>query len=243
MSDIKLYTFALSPYGLKVQCYLSFLQLDFQIVYVDPIKMRQELPVGRKVPVLSIDGEARNESTQLGLWLDEKYPLQRLVPQDLKVDVMAADDWVTHRLIPHLFRDAIGYDDPPVERARKRLKMSKVLDQTSPRGLSLLFRLLHLLFIGRTFVGDQVSSTDTASTLPELKQQLAGEFEKLLGAGPFLAASEQPTLADLSAYPQIVIPRLLQGEDYFLPGGTVQNWVDAVEQAVPGIHRCLPAIK
>jgi len=241
VSDIKLYTFALSPYGLKVCGYLQFLELDFTTIYVDPMRMREQLPVGRKVPVLSINGEARNESTELGLWLDAKYPGRGMVPKHLRAGIMAADDWVTRRLIPHLFRDAIGYDDPPLERARKRLQMSKVLDQTSPRGISPLFRLLHLLFIGRTFVGDQVAATDTSVSLGELKRQLALEFEDLLGGGPFLAASARPTLADLSAYPQIVMPKLLRGEDCFLPGEVVHNWVDAMERIVPRIHGCVPA--
>ena len=50
---VTLYTFATSPYGLKVQAYLAYKRISYDIVYVDPFHPRRTLPVGRIVPPAS----------------------------------------------------------------------------------------------------------------------------------------------------------------------------------------------
>jgi len=241
MDKIQFYSFALSPYALKVNCYLLFLGVDFETIFIDPLKIRTILPVGTRVPVLTINGESRNESSELGYWLNELYPEKRLVPAELKAKLAEADRWVNDRLINHEFRDALGYDDSLVIRAKKRLRLSEILDQTAePNGVSGLFRFLHMLFVGATFVRHRIAMTDKTRPLSELKVDLAEEFEELLEGGPFLCGSSSPTMADLSAYPQIVKSRVVNGTDYFLPSGTVENWVAAMEQAVPNLQYCFP---
>lgn len=62
MPNVTLYTFATSPYGLKVQAYLAYKRVPYDVVYVDSFQMRRVLPVGHTVPVLQIDDESRNDS-------------------------------------------------------------------------------------------------------------------------------------------------------------------------------------
>ena len=40
MSKIKFYSFALSPFALKVQSYLLYLDIDFDTVFVNPLKIK-----------------------------------------------------------------------------------------------------------------------------------------------------------------------------------------------------------
>jgi glutathione S-transferase len=225
MNKIQFYSFALSPYALKVHCYLLYLDIDFETVFVDPLKMRKILPVGATVPVLSINGESRNESSDLGFWLGEMYPEKGLVPKKLEQKIVKADQWVGNRLINYSFRESIGFDDPLVTRARKRLHLSKALGQTSPNGVSSIFRLLHMVFLGQTFIKRHIAMTDKTRPLSELKVELAEEFEVFLEGGPFLCGSQQPTMADLSAYPHVVRTKIVDGGDYFLPGEVVHKWV------------------
>lgn len=83
MRNIQLYSFALSPYALKVKCYLLFLDVTFETIQIEPMKIRTVLPVGKTVPVLTVDDESRNESSDLGNWLNELYPEKKLVPVSL----------------------------------------------------------------------------------------------------------------------------------------------------------------
>ena len=74
MSDVRLYTYAMSPYAAKVHCFLLYKGLDFECFYINPLRVAKDLPVGRQIPVLTIDGESRADSTPIGLWLDERFP-------------------------------------------------------------------------------------------------------------------------------------------------------------------------
>ncbi len=242
MRKIKFYSFALSPFALKVQSYLLFLDVDFETEFVDPMKARSIIPVGTTIPVLTIDGESRNNSSDLGFWLDDLYPEKHLVPEQLKDKIVAVDNWVTRQLINHAFRESVGFDDSMIAKFKKRWRLSKVLDLTSPNGISTIFRILHMLFIEQSFIKGHINSTDKSRPLSELKLELANQFENLLEGGPFLCGSNHPTLADLSAYPQIVKTEVVNGEDYFLPGQCVLDWVKNMEQSVPNLLQCFPEV-
>lgn len=240
MSKIQLYSFALSPYALKVKSYLLFLDVDFETIHIDPMEIRKILPVGKTVPVLTVNNESRNDSSDLGYWLNELYPEKQLVPEGFLEKTKISDEWVNNVLINHAFRQALGSDDSILVRAKKRLVLSKALDRTVPAGVSSIFRLLHMLLVGLTFVRLQIATTDKSRPLSELKIELAKEFEGLLEGGPFLSGSRTPTMSDLSAYPQIVQPKIVNGEAYFLPGKAVESWVAAMEEAVPNLQYCFP---
>jgi len=240
MRNIQLYSFALSPYALKVKCYLLFLDATFETIQIEPMKIRTVLPVGKTVPVLTVDDESRNESSDLGNWLNELYPEKKLVPVSLIEKTKITDKWVNNRLINHAFRQSLGFDDSLIVKAKKRLHLSKVLDQTVPNGVSRGFRLFHMLFVGLTFVKHHVATTDRTRSLSDLKIELADEFEELLEGGPFLSGSQAPTMSDLSAYPQIVQPKIVNGDEYFLPGKTIKDWVFAMEIAIPNLKYCFP---
>lgn len=240
MNKVQFYSFALSPYALKVHCYLLALDIDFETIFVDAMKMRKILPVGSTVPVLTVNNESRNESSDIGYWLNELYPQQQLVPLELIAKTQIADKWVNDKLINLAFRDTVGFDDPIIKKYKKRLHLSKVLGQTSPNGVSVIFRFFHMLFLEQTFVKNNIAMTDTGRILNDLRIELATEFNELLEGGPFLCGSQKPTLADLSAYPQIVKPKAINGLEHFLPGEIVSAWVSNIEKAYPKLLHCFP---
>ena len=75
------YTYAMSPFAAKVHCFLLYKRLDFECFYINPLRVKRDLPVGRQIPVVTVGGESRADSTPIGLWLDELFPESpRLLP-------------------------------------------------------------------------------------------------------------------------------------------------------------------
>ena len=102
--EVTLHTFATSPYGLKVQAYLAYKRIPYETVYADPFRLKRVLPVGKTVPVLTIDGESRSDSQEIARWLDERFPEPPLFPSDDAACVREMDDWVQHCLITASFK-------------------------------------------------------------------------------------------------------------------------------------------
>ncbi len=241
-NDITLYSFAISPYTLKVRCCLLYKDLPFRTVYVHPMRMKQELPVGDTVPVLTHGVESINESTDIALWLDDLYPDPPLVVEDKRSAIREADLWVTSRLIPAVFRVIVGTGESWRIAARRRWAASDLLRLTIPGGLSFPERILHLFLLGRLpFIRRAIISTDLSMNNRQLREQLAVEFVDLMGKGPFLCESAVPTLADLSAYPQVTFPYFQSDSEYFLPGKRIEEWALRVQSAIPRHKELLPA--
>lgn len=238
---ITLYSYAASPYAQKVRCYLLYKNLEFETHYVNPLAIKQELPFGHLVPVLSCDDESRNESTEIGLWLDGLFLDLPLLPDELRESILEADDWVSNQLIPLAFRILIGYGDSVPTMVRKRWAASRILKATVPVGVPFSFRVKHLLFLGRAPMLQRIlNEEDRDRTNLELRHQCSEKFEELLDGGPFLCGSAKPTLADLSAFPQITFPLYCEGDDYLLHGSSASNWVGEMYKAVPNLRGFIP---
>jgi glutathione S-transferase len=230
VSHIRLYSYALSPYAAKVQCYLAYKRLPFETVYVNPLRANEELPLGRTVPVLEIDGEARNESSEIGLWLDERFPgSPQLLPSDgpPRERVLELDGWVTDELIPVVFRLLLAVGEPLGVRLRNRRRGARALDATVAAGIPLALRILYPALISRpAFVRRLIRETDLTRTNQQMVAHVLSGLRDRLGEGPFLGGSPEPTLADLSAYPQLALPYLAGYDhgDAFTRDGTVFAW-------------------
>lgn len=205
-SGIRLYTYAMSPYAAKVHCFLLFKDLDFEPYYINPLRVRKELPVGRQIPVVTIDGESRADSTPIGLWLDERFPdPPRLLPADgeERERLLAIDAWVTNRLIPGSFR---SYPGEGINRFLNGWKLSHVMAHTARGGLPFPLRVAWPLVIKRVaFVRRLLAQADDGLPVRESKFKLYDEFLAHLDGGPFVAGREAPSLPDLSAYPQFAL--------------------------------------
>ncbi|MEN8159772.1 MAG: glutathione S-transferase family protein [Myxococcota bacterium] len=204
--SIRLYSYAMSPYAAKVHCFLLYKQLEFECFYVNPLRARRELPVGRQVPVLSVGDESRADSTPIGLWLDDLFPdSKRLLPDapGEREHLLALDDWVTSRLIPGCFR---SYPGEGVDRFVNGWNLSRVMANTAHSGLPWPMRLAWPLVITRVaFVNRLIAEANDGLPARESKWKLYEEFLARLEGGPFLGGREAPSLPDLAAYPQFAL--------------------------------------
>jgi glutathione S-transferase len=203
---IRLYTYAMSPYAAKVHCFLLYKRLEFECFYVDPLRAARELPVGRQVPVLTVDGESRADSTPIGLWLDALFPDRpALVPTDPaeRARVLALDEWATNVLIPGTFR---SYPGAGIDRFVNGWHLSRVMAKTAHRGLPLALRIAWPLVITRVpFMRRLLAMADDGRPPRESKLRLYDAFLERLGDGPFLGGRSAPSLPDFSAYPQFAL--------------------------------------
>jgi len=205
MPDIKLYSYPTSPYGQKVACYLNYKRLDFTFIAVNPMTSAQIAFTGqRKVPVLEMDGEWRTESSELGLWLDQRYPERSILPNDkvARNAILDVDQWVSNSLIPSVFRYAVEWQNP-WHSITNGWRLSRAVSHSTP--LPFYARALWPFAVKRAgFIVAMVEQMDLTESIPEMNARLQTEFVKRLAGGPFLVGQQEVSLADLSAFPPIV---------------------------------------
>lgn len=203
---IRLYAYAMSPYAAKVHCFLLYKGLEFEPFYINPLRVRRDLPVGHQIPVLTIGEESRNDSTPIGLWLDERFPDRpRLLPDsgEDREKLIALDDWVTNSLIPGSFR---SYPGDGIDKFLNGWKLSSVMANTARGGLPWTIRVGWPLIVTRVgFVRRMVAQADNGLSVQEAKIKLYEDFLERLGRGPFLTERHTPSMPDLAAYPQFAL--------------------------------------
>lgn len=202
---IRLYTYAMSPFAAKVHGFLLFKRLLFECFYVNPLRVRADLPVGRQIPVLTVGQESRADSTPIGLWLDELFPERPLLPSagPERERLLAVDAWVSDRLIPGSFR---SYPGEGLDLFRNGWKLSHVMARTARGGLPFGLRIAWPLVIRRVaFVRRLVAQADDGLPVRASKLALYDAFVERLEGGPFVGGRDAPSLPDLSAYPQFAL--------------------------------------
>lgn len=242
---VRLYSYAMSPYAAKVHCFLLYKRIPFECWYVDPLRARQELPLGRQVPVLTIGDESRADSTPIGLWLDERFPdAPRLLPEggDERERLLKLDDWISHCLIPASFRFFPGEG---LDRWLNGWRLSRVMSRTAHGGLPLYVRAAWPFFIQRVaFVRRLLEMADDGLPLRESKRRLYHRFIALLEDGPFLAGRREPSLPDLAAYPQFALFYLtgFRGGEDILEYAAILSWLQRMRPYVSGRPPLVPAV-
>ncbi len=229
---ITLYSYVTSPYAMKVHCYLLYKQLPFKIIYVNPLRAADELPVSKQIPVLQIEKEARVESSALGVWLDNLFPAVPLLPIDTlpKRRVLEIDQWVSEQLIPTVFYSIYPQMNHllPLQ-IKNTIHLGHCIEQTTNSGIPRGIRLLWPLFIRRAhFIRQMVAPLKRNITVSEQRKNVLFFLDKTLQDCSYLAGTEYPTLADLSAWPQIYVPYQLglKGMDDFTDYSNIMRWVE-----------------
>ena len=244
---ITLYTFAMSPYAWKVHSCLLYKRLSFQCFYVNPLRMGKQLPVGKQVPVLRIGDEYRSDSTPICSWLDDAFPDRpRLVPTDPgdRDRVLEIDRWVSDRLIPGTFR-AIPGDGVTWSRIRNGWRLAAVMNQTAHGGFPWPLRAAWPLILSQLgFLRRARAMTDHWLSIEDANAQLYAELREHLGDGPFLGGQSAPTLADLGAYAQLVMPLRagMRRADGFMKYATLVEWTERVESRLAASPPVMPDI-
>jgi len=242
---VTLYTYAMSPYAAKVHCFLLYKRVNFECFYINPLRVKQDLPVGRQIPVVTIGGESRADSTPIGLWLDERFPdLPRLLPESggEREHLLKIDDWITRCLIPGSFRFFPGEG---LDRWLNGWRLSSVMNKTARGGLPLLLRVSWPLFIQRVaFVRRLLDMADDGLPLQESKRKLYHRFISHLEGGPFLAGRTAPSLPDLAADPQFALFYLtaFRGGEDILKYPEIMSWLSRTKPYVSGRPPLVPAV-
>lgn len=245
-SGIVLYSYLLSPFAAKVHCFLLYKGLPFETFFVDPRRVREQLPLGRQIPVLRIGEELRNDSTPIGLWIDERFPEPpRLLPRDpaARQTVLEIDRWVTQRLIPLAFRTMLADGEPLLVRIRNRRRGARALQATVPGGLPLALRILYPLIVSRPgFIQRQLALAEPGRPLPELQAAVRGEMRAHLAGGPFLGGRSEPSLADLAAHPQLALPYRAGylGAEHPFEDEVLSEWLERVDGLLDPARPLLP---
>ena len=242
--NITLYTYAMSPYAAKVHCFLLYKGLDFDCFYINPLRIKKDLPVGFQIPVLKIDEESRADSSPIGQWLDERFPdAPQLLPNSgIERDkAIELDNWVSHVFIAHHFRNypGIGLN---MRRIRNAWRLGGVMRKTASRGIPFLLFLIWPLVIGTVgFVRRMVRMANTDLSLKEARIHLFKELEEKLDGGPFLGGRQDPSMADFAAFPQLYIPYLIEfeGSEDFLEYPKIVDWMNSVK---PYIEKGIPSL-
>jgi glutathione S-transferase len=242
---ITLYTYAMSPYAAKVHCFLLYKQLDFECFYINPLRVKQDLPVGRRIPVLTVGNESRADSTPIGLWLDELFPeapplLPAAGPE--RERLLAIDDWITNSLIPGSFR---SYPGEGLDLVLNGWKLSYVMGRTARGGIPLPLRAAWPLVIRRVgFVRRLVAIADDGLPVGESKRKLYRQLVEHLGDGPFLGGRTEPSLPDLAAYPQFALywATGFRGAEDIEEAPALMEWLARMRPHVSGEPDLVPAV-
>jgi glutathione S-transferase len=234
----------MSPYAAKVHCFLHFKGIPFEIYYLNPLRVEQELPVGRQIPVLTIDGVSKADSTPIGLWLDERFPgTPRLLPEHgpERERLLALDAWVSERLIPGSFR---SYPGDGIDAVLNAWKLSTVMTKTARGGIPFVLRASWPLVVRRVpFAKRLREQADDGLPVRESKLRLHADFLARLGAGPFLGGRDAPSLPDLAAYPQFALFYCVgfRGADDVLAEPKLMEWLRRMTPYVEGDPPLLPS--
>lgn len=234
--SIMLYVYATSPYAAKVAAVLHYKRLPFSVVHVDPVRKRELAFAPRKVvPTLRMDGEWRQESTDICLWLDECFPARPVVCDNgpARERALALDRWVSEQVFPAFFRELVAHDGSYLRWLKDRYRYGATL--SASRKLPLPVRLLYPWAVQYTgFVRAHARAADADEPLEEMRERLVSEFVAQLGEHAFLGGAT-PTLADLALFPTVVMPWLIGLEriEPWLENTTVQHWAMRVAQQLP----------
>lgn len=233
---IELFLFPTSPYAMKVECYLAYMQLDYQRVGVNPISFKQVDFTGkRQVPVLKIADEWKLDSQAIGVWLEDRFPGSFLLgsSETERTKILSLDNWVNEQLIPAMFRIVVDWPSMPIGFGNG-WKLARAVNRSTP--MPLWVRLMWPIFLRKArFITNMMNNLDRSVSLQDSQSKLVRDFEKQLNGGPFLGGRDQPSMVDLSAFPVIVFPYRfgLQGDANWLENTQVMSWIDAMRLRLP----------
>jgi glutathione S-transferase len=134
---LKLYDYPDCPFCQKVRVVLAEKDLEYEKVFVDLRKQEQKAPEFirmnpyGKVPVLVDEDEVIYDSTIINEYLEDEYPIPRLMPEDSQARALVRmlEDYCDNSFIPptttllaQLRKPEADRDQPRVEQAREELR-------------------------------------------------------------------------------------------------------------------------
>jgi glutathione S-transferase len=235
-SNIVLYADAIHPDAGRVNCFLDYKELEFNIIYVNPLSQREiRFTRQHRIPVLKIGETWKTDATEIGLWLEEQFPQKPLLgsSQAERELILQLNDWVDASLIPSCYRQLMEWESL-FGGLRNGWRLGAVLQQT--RSLPLIVRLLMpALLKVRPLGGASHGPVAHAEPLAVVAERTCKELLERLGKGPFLGELTTPSLVDLAAYPQFIMPYSLGlgRSSAFFQYPRVLGWMSRVQKTLP----------
>lgn len=237
-SNIVLYAYAINPDAARVNCFLDYKELEFNIIYVNPLSQREiRFTRQHRIPVLKIGEIWKTDATAIGLWLEEQFPEKPILgaSQAERELILQLNGWVNASLIPGCYRQLMEWNSL-FDWLRNNWRLGAVLNRT--RSLPFIVRLLWPALLkvrpltGRLELDAPIARTEPLSIMGE---RTCKELLERLGKGPFLGELTTPSLVDLAAYPQFIMPYLLglRQDAAFFRYPRVLGWMSRVQKTLP----------
>jgi glutathione S-transferase len=182
---LKLYDYPDCPFCQKVRVVLAEKDLEYEKVFVDLRKQDQKTPEFLrmnpygKVPVLEDEDEIIYDSTIINEYLEDEYPLPRLMPEDsqARAKVRLLEDYCDNSFIPPTTMLLAQLRKPEAERDAQRVEQAR--DELR----RCLYFLRDKLDSGEYLVGPEFTLADAAFA-PRMMVlgRLGFEFEPALAA-------------------------------------------------------------
>jgi len=130
---LKLYDYPDCPFCQKVRVVLAEKDLEYEKIFVDLRKQEQKLPdflklnPYGKVPVLTDEDEVVYDSTIINEYLEDEYPLPRLMPEDSsgRARVRMLEDYCDNSFIPPTTMLLAQLRKPESERDQQRVDQAR----------------------------------------------------------------------------------------------------------------------
>jgi glutathione S-transferase len=130
---LKLYDYPDCPFCQKVRVVLAEKDLEYEKIFVDLRKQEQKLPdflrlnPYGKVPVLLDEDEVIYDSTVINEYLEDEYPLPRLMPEDSggRARVRMLEDYCDNSFIPPTTMLLTQLRKPEAERDVQRVEQAR----------------------------------------------------------------------------------------------------------------------
>lgn len=200
-----LYTYALSPYGMKVYWALILKGVPFDLRYVSPSDQHEIAFTGQKVvPVVQLNNDWLLDSGPICVWLDEQFPERTIAganEQERKA-ILAADQWATQNIIGLAFRSIID-NDTSFSAFRNGRILANVMRKTSgsiPWWAQFIW--VHRLRATK-FVVNDASQVDRTISLAECRTNIIEQLEARLEKTGYVAGTHGPSYADASVFAQL----------------------------------------
>jgi glutathione S-transferase len=225
---ITLYQFEVSPFCDKVRRVLHWKKQPYEVHEVSLwqalTQLRRLNPVG-KLPCLEHDGRFIADSSDVALYLEERFPKPSLLPEDPAQRALChvLEDWADESLYFYEMRLRFGNRENakrwlPVLAAHDAAPFRALAPRVLPRMLS---RQLNQQGIGRK---------PTAAVIADLERHVSA-VAALLGGRAFLVG-DSLTLADISVYAQFFCIRgAAEGAVAIEKEPTVVAWMSRVDEA------------
>jgi len=225
---ITLYQFAVSPFCDKIRRVLHWKKQPYEVHEVSLwqalTQVRRLNPVG-KLPCLEHDGRFLADSSDIALYLEERFPTPPLLPADPAQRALChvLEDWADESLYFYEMRLRFGTK----ENARRWLPVLAAHDAAP-------FRALAPLLLPRIFAAQLrqqgIGRKSLASVLADLERHV-GAVASLLERHDFLVG-DALTLADISVFVQLFCIRGVdEGAAAIEKQPRVVRWMNRVDEA------------